>query len=286
MSDPTAELFDRIADGYDEDVPFYASLGRLLVSWAEPAADARVLDIGAGRGAITKALVEARGSAGPIVAGDISPKMVEQLAALQLPCVQVRLLDVNALDLPDASFDVVFAGFVLSSIAEPAPAIAELARVLRPGGELLVSMPGPCDDDGWWERYGEIVDDFTVRLVGGPLGAPEPAVSAEASSEAPVEVASPSEPEHTHHVSAFDELERVGLRPAGHTLAEINLAIDGPDAYWQWLQMHGNQWLYDALPESDRAEFRDRVLDSLHNHHPTGGNRLIAGAVFQRHVRL
>jgi putative transposase len=77
---PNAELFDRIADGYDEDVPFYASLGRLPVSWAEPAADARVLDIGAGRGAITKALVEARGSAGEVVAGDISPKMLEQLS--------------------------------------------------------------------------------------------------------------------------------------------------------------------------------------------------------------
>src|SRR5688572_16543013 len=92
MSDPTAELFDRIADGYDEDVPFYATLGRLLVKWAEPAADARVLDIGAGRGAITRALVEFRGSAGQIVAGDISPKMVEQLSALQLPGVEARLL--------------------------------------------------------------------------------------------------------------------------------------------------------------------------------------------------
>jgi SAM-dependent methyltransferase len=274
MSDPIAELFDRIADGYDEDVPFYASIGRLLVQWAEPAADARVLDIGAGRGAITRALVEARGSAGSIVAGDISPRMLEQLAALQLPGVETRLLDARALDLPDASFDMVFAGFVLSSIPDPAPAIAELARVLRPGGQLLLSAPGPCTADEWWIRYGEIVDEYTGRLDGG--SAPE-AEAAPVPADMPVE--------HTHD-DAVAELERIGLRPVGHTHAEIDLPIDGPDAYWQWLQMHGNQWIHDALDESDRAEFRSRVLDSLHNHHPAAGKRLIAGAVFERLVRV
>jgi ubiquinone/menaquinone biosynthesis C-methylase UbiE len=56
MSDPIAELFDRIADGYDEEVPFYATIGRRLLRWAAPMAGARVLDIGAGRGAITRAV--------------------------------------------------------------------------------------------------------------------------------------------------------------------------------------------------------------------------------------
>jgi ubiquinone/menaquinone biosynthesis C-methylase UbiE len=281
MSDPNAELFDRIADGYDEDVPFYATLGRLLVSWAEPAADARVLDIGAGRGAITRALVEARGSTGSIVAGDISPKMVQQLAALQLPGVQTRLLDALALDLPDASFDVVFAGFVLTAIPDPAPAIAELARVLRPGGELLLSAPGPCPADGWWQRYGEIVDEFAPRLAGSLSPVTE---SAPATAETAVQA--PSDPAHNHHESADQLLERVGLRSADHTLAEVDLPIAGPETYWQWLQMHGNQWLHDALSEPDRAEFRRQVLDSLHNHHPAGGKRLIAGAIFERLVRL
>jgi ubiquinone/menaquinone biosynthesis C-methylase UbiE len=278
MPDPNAELFDRIADGYDEDVPFYATLGRLLVSWAEPPADARVLDIGAGRGAITRALVDARGSAGSIVAGDISPKMVQQLAALELPGVETRFLDAQALDLPDASFDVVFAGFVLSAIPDPAPAITELARVLRPGGELLVSAPGPCSADGWWERYGQIVDEFAPRLVGG--------LSPAVESAPETAVHTPSEPAHNHTESTDQLLERVGLRSTDHTLAEVDIPLDSPEAYWQWLQMHGNQWLYDALAEPDRAEFRRQVLDSLQNHHPAGGKRLIAGAVFERLVRV
>ncbi|MGH3585646.1 MAG: class I SAM-dependent methyltransferase, partial [Pseudonocardia sp.] len=253
MSDPTAELFDRIADGYDEDVPFYATIGRMLVAWAEPAPDVRVLDIGAGRGAITRALVESRGATGSVIAGDISPKMVEQLTALELPGVEIRLLDALALDLPDASFDVVFAGFVLSSLHDPAPAIGELARVLRPGGELLLSMPGPCPADSWWQRYGEIVDEFAARLGGGGSPEAEPAAATLHAPEAAGEE---------------DPLERIGLRPVAHTHAEVDLAIDGPEAYWKWLQMHGNQWIHDMLTEPDRVEFRERVLDSLRNHHP------------------
>lgn len=280
MLDPIAQLFDRIADGYDEDVPFYATIGRLLVQWAEPPADARVLDIGAGRGAITRALVEARGpagAAGTIVAGDISPKMLGHLSALQLQGVETRQLDARALDLPDGSFDTVFAGFVLSSMSEPEAALTELARVLRPGGRLLLSGPGPCSADDWWIRYGEILDEYTATL--GIAPAPE----AEAAPIPADVVADPAEQAHQDAVAAF---ERIGLRSAGHTHAEVDLPIDGPDAYWRWLLMHGNQWLYDLFSEADREEFRARVLDSLRNQHPAHGKRLIAGAVFERLERV
>jgi SAM-dependent methyltransferase len=280
MPDPIAQLFDRIADGYDEDVPFYATIGRLLVQWAEPPADARVLDIGAGRGAITRALVEARGpagAAGAIVAGDISPKMLEHLSALQLPGVETRLLDVRALDLPDGSFDMVFAGFVLSSIPDPEAALTELARVLRPGGRLLLSGPGPCSVDDWWIRYGEIVDEYVASLDTAPV--PE-------AEAAPIPADVVADPADHAHQDAVAELERIGLRSAGHTHAEVDLPIDGPDAYWRWLLMHGNQWLYDLFSESDREAFRSRVLDSLRNQHPDHGKRLIAGAVFERLERV
>jgi SAM-dependent methyltransferase len=284
MTDVNAELFDRIADGYDEDVPFYATIGRMLVSWAEPAADARVLDIGAGRGAITQALVDLRGSTGSIVAGDISPKMVELLAALQLPNVQVRLLDAAALDLPDASFDVVFAGFVLSAIPDPTPAVAELARVLRPGGELLVSSPGPCPAaDEWWQRYGDIVFEFVDRMTDRQWLGPE---SEAVDDPADLSVEAPAEPAHPHHHDAAELWERFGLRWMDHALVQTDIPMAGPEAYWQWLQMHGNQWIHDALSEPDRDEFRQRVIDSLRDHHPAGGTRLIAGALFERLVRL
>src|ERR1700754_4320083 len=84
---------------------------------------------------------------------------------------------------------------------------------------------------------------------------------------------------HVPHTSSVELLERVGLRFRDHTVAEIDLPIEGPEAYWRWLQGHGVQWLSDALAETDRAEFRRKVLHSLREQHPHAGKRLIAGAV-------
>ncbi|WP_232666783.1 class I SAM-dependent methyltransferase [Pseudonocardia sp. TRM90224] len=257
MSEINADLFDRVAAGYDEAVPFFETFGRLLVDWVAPPAGARVLDLGAGRGAITRAVAE-RGIE-RVVAGDISPEMVERLAVL--PGVDGRLLDAQALDLPDGAFDVVFAGFVFSILPQPELAASEVARVLRPGGTLALSVPGPSTDGGWWERYGEIVAEFTDRLDGGAAAGLDPAEA----------------------VTEWDAvLARAGLVVVDVHTTEVDLPLDGPDAHWEWLMSHGNRWLHDALGETDRAEFRNRVLRSLDEDHPARGTRLIAGADFFR----
>lgn len=261
MTGFAADLFDRLAEGYDQEVPFFAAMGERLVSWARPIAGARVLDLGAGRGAITRALLDT-GAAAEIVAGDVSPGMVRRLAALRLPGVRTRVLDAQALDLPDASFDVVFAGFVLSILPDPEAAIAEVARVLRPGGELVVSRPGPSADGGWWQHYGRIVAEFAARVPAG------------------------SAPGMQARPDPWDDMvERVGLPLVATTRVEVDLPLAGPEAHWRWLMSHGNRWLYDALPDADRAEFQRRVVGSLREHHPTGGTRLIAGAEFLRMAR-
>ncbi|ONI80683.1 hypothetical protein ALI22I_46360 [Saccharothrix sp. ALI-22-I] len=64
MTDLGAELFDRVAADYDRSVPFFATFGHRLVEWVGLAPGARVLDLGAGRGAVTAAAVRAEGSVG------------------------------------------------------------------------------------------------------------------------------------------------------------------------------------------------------------------------------
>ncbi len=261
MTGSDEDLFDRVADRYDEDVPFFATFGRRLVQWAGPLGGADVLDIGAGRGAVTGAVAAARPPARSITAGDTSPAMVRRLAQVAVPGVRVRMLDAQALDLPDASFDVVFAGFVLSVLPDTAAAVREVARVLRPGGSLVASIPGASDDGGWWAAYGGIVAEFTARLPGGT-----PPGMAEA-------------PDHDgwERMQTDAEMELVDA-----AAEEVDLPIDRPEAHWRWLMSHGNRWLHDALGEPDRAEFRTRVLDSLRRDHPAKGERLIAGADFLR----
>lgn len=57
------------------------------------------------------------------------------------PNVSFHEMDVMALDLPDASFDVVCSFETIEHLPDPAGFLAELARVLRPGGQLFASTP-------------------------------------------------------------------------------------------------------------------------------------------------
>ncbi|HEY7063031.1 MAG TPA: class I SAM-dependent methyltransferase [Chloroflexota bacterium] len=104
----------------------------------QPGHRPRVLEIGCGVGHVLSKL-----SARCDVAGlDLSPEALRQ-ARTVVP--QADLLRGSADHLPfrDASFDAVLARHVLEHLPEPAAAIAELRRVLRPGGLLLAAMPNP-----------------------------------------------------------------------------------------------------------------------------------------------
>ena len=76
-----------------------------------------------------------------VVAGDVAPGMIRaaRAEADRLgSVVEVRRLDAHALDLPDASFDVVLLHLLLAVVPDPEAAIGEAARVLRPGGRVAV----------------------------------------------------------------------------------------------------------------------------------------------------
>lgn len=92
---------------------------------------AKVLDIAAGAGAL--ALVAARASA-QVLATDFSPGMVESVLSHGLPNLDGRVMDGQALDLPDASFDAAFSMFGIMLFPDWRKGLAEMARVVRPDG--------------------------------------------------------------------------------------------------------------------------------------------------------
>ncbi len=96
-----------------------------------------VLDSGCGPGSITLGLAAAV-TPGKVVGIDVQPSQVEQARALadQRSVTNVRFEVANVYDLPfpDGSFDAAFANSVLEHLREPVRALAELRRVLRPGG--------------------------------------------------------------------------------------------------------------------------------------------------------
>jgi ubiquinone/menaquinone biosynthesis C-methylase UbiE len=105
----------------------------------------RLLDVGCGPGSITLDLAAAV-APGEVVGIDLRPEVIAQAraAAAERGTANVRFEVGSAYDLPfpDASFDAAFAHMVLIHLREPVRALAEVRRVLRPGGAV-----GVCDMD-------------------------------------------------------------------------------------------------------------------------------------------
>ena len=97
-----------------------------------------VLDIGCGAGEFSAALVEA--GAQP-VAVDVAGEALRRARA-RMPQLDARLWEPGQpMPVEDASVDVVWAGEVIEHVADVAPWLSELRRVLRPRGTLLLTTP-------------------------------------------------------------------------------------------------------------------------------------------------
>jgi SAM-dependent methyltransferase len=122
-----------------------------LLALAGDVAGRRVLDVGAGVGATGLAFA-ARGAR--VVALDLTPAMLEaargQAVERGLTAYETRLGDAAALPFPDASFDIVACRVCAHHFGRARVATGEMARVLRPGGQLLlidsISPEDPAQD--------------------------------------------------------------------------------------------------------------------------------------------
>lgn len=135
-------MFGRIAARYDLNNRLHSfwrdqAWRRAAVRLAGVRAGEAVLDVACGTGDL--AGMFQRAGAGRVVGLDFCQEMLD-LARVKFAARPIEWICGDAMDLPlaDASFDVVSIAFGIRNVAQPERALAEFARVLRPGGRLVV----------------------------------------------------------------------------------------------------------------------------------------------------
>ncbi|HTT09636.1 MAG TPA: class I SAM-dependent methyltransferase [Burkholderiaceae bacterium] len=113
----------------------------------------RVLDIACGTGLIALRAAEAVGPDGAVVGVDLSSRMVDgarrRARARNLSNATFQRMDAERLDLADASFDVAACALGLMFMPDPARALHEMRRVLRPGGRIALAVWGERTRCAW-----------------------------------------------------------------------------------------------------------------------------------------
>jgi arsenite methyltransferase len=130
-----------------------AALRKLLttfrppVEWLNIPQGGIVLDVGCGPASVTASLARATGPDGLVLGVDRSRAMLERAVRAESgPQVGFLHADAQRLPLRDQTVDAVVSVAVLQLVPDPAMALGEMARVLRPGGRLAVMVPtaGPA----------------------------------------------------------------------------------------------------------------------------------------------
>ena len=144
--DAVLREYARLAPGYDRRWSSYIQAGvrgTLARLGARPAG--AVLDVGCGTGALLAALAQSEPPLGVRLAGlDPSPEMLAVARSKLAPAVELRVGWAEEIPYGDATFDVVVSCSVFHYLRRPMAALAEMARVLAPGGRLVIT--DWCDD--------------------------------------------------------------------------------------------------------------------------------------------
>jgi ubiquinone/menaquinone biosynthesis C-methylase UbiE len=161
-ADRFARTAERVAARQDARA---ARLEEEVRDFVRPRGDERALDVGTGAGALALALAP---RVREVVGLDPVPELLELARQRALPNTQFVAGDGTALPIPDGDFDLAGTHRTLHHVAEPERVVAELARVTRPGGRVLVVDQLAPDDPAEAEALHEfetVRDPSHTRLL-------------------------------------------------------------------------------------------------------------------------
>lgn len=174
MEDSSTQSWDQIAEEWviHADSNDYRNVFLIPHTFAllGEVAEKKVLDVGCGEGGYTRKLAckgaQVTGIDGSARLIDIAKRRAER----ENLTIVYNVRNANLLyDLEEESFDIVLAAMSLMDVEDCCGAIAEIYRVLRKGGEFLMSITHPCftgRGSRWWRNAEGVVDHYAIDNYG------------------------------------------------------------------------------------------------------------------------
>jgi enediyne biosynthesis protein CalE5 len=167
-----AAVADRWAEHADDVDERVADMTRRMLEVTAPGPGERVLELACGPGGAGLAAAERVGPEGEVVLSDIAAEMAaiaaDRAKARGLRNVRAATLDLENIDQPDASCDILLCREGLMFAVEPERAVREIHRVLRQHGRVAITVWGPRQQNPW---LGIVLDAVSDQL-GSPVPPP------------------------------------------------------------------------------------------------------------------
>jgi demethylmenaquinone methyltransferase/2-methoxy-6-polyprenyl-1,4-benzoquinol methylase len=156
------EMFASISGGYDRanqvmSAGVHHRWRKETVAWSDANRGDRVLDCATGTGDLAIAFTEAGCD---VIGTDFVPEMLEH-ARVKAPAIRFETADVTALPYADSSFDVASISFGIRNVNDPRKGIAELSRVVKSGGRVMILEFGQPPNPLFRRFY----DFYRIRIL-------------------------------------------------------------------------------------------------------------------------
>lgn len=249
----TREQWEATAEAWDRWTP-------VLQRWLGPATEvmldaagvgpgARVLDVAAGAGEPALTAAKRVGPSGSVLATDISPAILTYAARAAadqgITNLGTRVMDGEHLDLPDASFDVVLSRVGLIYFPDQQRALAEIRRVLVPGGRVAALVYSTPERN----RFFSVPIGIIRRRAQLPPPAP--------GQPGPFSLGSPGVLEEAYRQAGFREVETRTIAAPLRTATGTEYLSFARESFGALHQMLA------GLSEAERAETWSEIEDGL-----------------------
>ncbi|NDL60264.1 class I SAM-dependent methyltransferase [Phytoactinopolyspora mesophila] len=254
MSEPdtktvVADAFHAASAEYEQVGPeFFALFGRTLVEKAMVEPGMRVLDVGCGTGAALLPAAEAVGNTGRVLGIDLAAGMVERVeqAIAERGWTHAEAKQGDAEDPPadPAGWDRILAAQVLFFLPDPAQAVTQYHRRLKPGGVLAFSSWGP-DNPDWAPVHRALFSHIP---------------------EGSMPKLTPSGGTFKSDDTISELLESAGFASIEHETITYDIVYDDPEQWLRWSRSHGAIAFWDAIPADELETARNEataVLESM-----------------------